>query len=68
MSAKTFGTFRRKTKTAASRPDEWPGDEQRNCVIREQSYFANRTQNVVHGLYISLSTYLSICVVSTIHI
>ena len=25
MSAKTFGTFRRKTKTEASRPDEWPG-------------------------------------------
>ena len=24
ISAKTFGTFRRKTKTAASRPDEWP--------------------------------------------
>ena len=25
MSANTFGTFRRKTKTAARRPDEWPG-------------------------------------------
>ena len=62
MSAKTFGTFRRKTKTAASRPDKWPGNEQRNCVVREQHDFAARTQNVVHGRPVNQSIYLFICV------
>ena len=62
MSAKTFGTFRRKTKTVASRLDEWPGDELSNGVAREQHDFAASTQSVVHGLSINLSIYLSICV------
>ena len=62
MSAKTCGTFRRKTKTAASRPDDWPGDERRNCVVREQHDFAARTQNVVHGRPVNQSIYLFICV------
>ena len=62
MSAKTFGTFRRETKTAASRPDEWPGDELSNCVVCEQHDFAASTQSVVYGLTINLSIYMSICV------
>ena len=45
--AKTFGMFRRKTKTAVSRPDEWPGDELLNCAVREQHDFASSTQSVV---------------------
>ena len=59
MSAKTFGTFRHKTKTAANRSDEWPGDGLRNCVVREQHDFAARTQSVVQGLSINLSIYQS---------
>ena len=62
MSAKTFGTFRPKTKTVASRPDEWAGDELRNCVVRVQHDIAASTQSVAHGISINLSIYMSICV------
>ena len=61
VSARTFGTFRRKMKTAVSRPDEWPGDELRNCGVCEQNDFVVSTQSVVQGLHVNLSIYLSIC-------
>ena len=49
-------------KTAASRPDEWPGDELLNCVVRKQHDFASRTQSVIQTIYqsIRLSAYLCI--------
>jgi len=62
MSAKTFGTFRRKTKTAASHLDKWSGDELCNGVVREKHDFTVSTKSIVHGLSINLSIYLSICV------
>ena len=52
----------RRTKTAAGRPDEWPGDKLCNCVVCEQHDFAASTQSIAHGLSINLSIYLSICV------
>ena len=64
-SAKTLGTFRRKTKTAASHPDEWPGDELCNCGVHEHmtlppTHRALYTDYLL--IYPSICLYVCVCV------